>query len=201
MLTAPVLVTQRVNVGSNHAERRDCLDQQWSRFLSLCGLLPVLLPNHTESACGLYQLTNPVGLLLTGGNDLVDYGGDAPERDQTELALLEQAIAQGLPVIGVCRGMQLIMHYFGSQLYSVDGHVQKRQNVLVNDVDTELNSYHQFACTALAELPGWAFAHDGVVKAVRHVQLPLMGIMWHPERFSSPRQADVALFRSHFGLD
>ena len=47
-------------------------------------------------------------MVLTGGNDLAALGGDAPERDATENALLDAAESRRLPVIGVCRGMQVI---------------------------------------------------------------------------------------------
>ena len=101
-----VAVTQRVAVVPERDERRDCLDQEWSRFLAACGLLPLLLPNVAEVALRLCGQIELAGLLLTGGNDLVAVGGDAPERDTTENALLDLAERSRLPVVAVCRGMQ-----------------------------------------------------------------------------------------------
>ena len=65
-----VAITQRVSVVPAYGERRDCLDQAWTRFLAACGLLPVLLPNVTEVALALCEATGIGGLVLTGGNDL-----------------------------------------------------------------------------------------------------------------------------------
>src|SRR5271165_6978792 len=102
-----VAITQRVEVVPGFGERRDCLDQAWTRFLAACGLLPVLVPNVTDVALALCERANVSGVLLTGGNDLAALGGDAPERDAVENALLDFAEQHKLPVLGVCRGMQL----------------------------------------------------------------------------------------------
>ena len=88
-----VAVTQRVAVVPAYGERRDCLDQAWSRFLAACGLLPVLLPNVMETALELCEAAGVGGLLLTGGNDLAQLGGDAPERDAVENSLLDRRSA------------------------------------------------------------------------------------------------------------
>ena len=90
-------VTQRVSVDPAYGERRDCLDQAWTRFLAACGLLPVLLPNVSQAALALCDAVSVSGLVLTGGNDLSTLGGDAPERDITENALLDLAERRGLP--------------------------------------------------------------------------------------------------------
>ena len=48
-----VAITQRVSVVPVYGERRDCLDQAWTKFLAACGLLPVLVPNVTQAALAL----------------------------------------------------------------------------------------------------------------------------------------------------
>jgi len=108
-----VAVTQRVAVEPRHGERRDCLDQAWTRFLLACGLTPMPAPNQQEAALALCTTAPVAGIVLTGGNDLAAYGGDAPERDATEGALIDLAARRGWPVLGVCRGMQMIQERFG----------------------------------------------------------------------------------------
>ncbi|MGA2371934.1 MAG: gamma-glutamyl-gamma-aminobutyrate hydrolase family protein [Candidatus Korobacteraceae bacterium] len=197
-----VAITQRVSVVPAYGERRDCLDQAWTKFLAACGLLPVLLPNVTEAALALCEATGIAGLVLTGGNDLVVLGGDAPERDAVESALLEWAERRGLPVLGVCRGMQVIQQRFGVPLRRVEGHVTQRQVIQVDGKPREVNSYHCFAAfDSRPPLGVWAIADDGVVKAVRHSAQPTTGIMWHPERCVPFSPADVALFRQVFGVE
>jgi putative glutamine amidotransferase len=196
-----VALTQRVSVVPASGERRDCLDQAWTKFLAACGLLPVLLPNVTEAALALCEVAGIAGLVLTGGNDLAVLGGDAPERDAVENALLDWAERRGLPVLGVCRGMQVIQQRFAIPLRRVEGHVAGRQVIRIDGQPQEVNSYHHFAALdSRPPLDVWAVADDGVVKAIRHSAQPITGIMWHPERSVPFSPADVALFRRIFGV-
>jgi N5-(cytidine 5'-diphosphoramidyl)-L-glutamine hydrolase len=196
-----VAITQRVSVVPAYGERRDCLDQAWTKFLAACGLLPVLLPNVTEAALALCELAGIGGLVLTGGNDLAVLGGDAPERDAVENALLDFAQRRRLPVLGVCRGMQVVQQRFAIPLCRVEGHVAQSQVIRIDGERKEVNSYHRFAAfDSRPPLEVWAVADDGVVKAVRHAAEPITGIMWHPERRAPFAPADVALFREVFGV-
>jgi N5-(cytidine 5'-diphosphoramidyl)-L-glutamine hydrolase len=197
-----IAITQRVSVVASRGERLDCLDQAWTRFLSACGLLPVLLPNVTEAALALCEGLDIAGLVLTGGNDLAVLGGDAPERDTVENALLDLAERRGLPVLGVCRGMQVIQQRFAIPLRRVEGHVAQRQVIRIEGESQEINSYHHFAAfDSRPPLDVWAVADDGVVKAIRHSAQPITGIMWHPERFAPFSPADVLLFRRVFAVE
>jgi putative glutamine amidotransferase len=194
-----VAITQRVAVIPEYGERRDCLDQAWPRFIAACGLLPLPLPNNVEVALALCGGSSVAGLVLTGGNDLTAFGGDAPERDATENALLDAAESRGLPVLAVCRGMQLIQQRCAVPLQRVEGHVTRRQIIRIDGEPVEVNSYHRYgARESRPPLDVWAVAPDGVVKAIRHTARPTTGIMWHPERCAPFAATDVALFRRVF---
>ena len=194
-----IAITQRVTVVPAYGERRDCLDQAWIRFLGTCGLLPVVLPNIPDAALALCDRADIAGVVLTGGNDLVALGGDAPERDETEHAVLDLAERRGLPILGVCRGMQVIQHRRAIPLARVEGHVTPHQTIDIEGESTAVNSYHHFgAFDTRPPLEVWAVADDGVVKAVRDPDRWTTGIMWHPERFAPFAARDVALFRRVF---
>jgi putative glutamine amidotransferase len=198
MNATPILITQNVTVGE-HGERRDALDHRWAHFLAICGLLPVPVPNHPEAARGLRATFPDAGLLLTGGNDLVPYGGSAPERDATERLLLTASLNRRTPILGVCRGMQLLQHYYGVALTRVPGHVAVEHEITVRGAPRVVNSYHRWAahhCVAPLEI--WGSAADGVVEAIGSRELRLAGIMWHPERTAIPDARDTTLFRNHF---
>lgn len=194
-----VAITQRVAVVPEHGERRDCLDQAWARFIAACGLLPLALPNVLDVALAMFARPEVAGLVLTGGNDLTAVGGDAPERDLTERALLDAAESRRLPVIGVCRGMQVIQQRYAVPLRRVHGHVTPRQSIDIEGNEAEVNSYHNFgAGESRPPLSTWAQARDGIVKAIRHSDKPMTGIMWHPERNTPFAERDIALFRDVF---
>jgi putative glutamine amidotransferase len=137
--------------------------------------------------------------VLTGGNNLVELGGDAPERDATELLLLEHARKHQKPLMGVCRGMQFLQNNFGVQLETIDGHVAVGHQISGPGIDRTVNSYHQIGTQAShPELTVLARAADGIVEAIRHVSAPLHGIMWHPERCAPFAEGDLNLFRDFF---
>jgi putative glutamine amidotransferase len=151
-----------------------------------------LIPNNKDFTREIVNCEELHGLLLTGGNSLSKYGGDAVERDQVEVFLLEWSISKGLPVLGVCRGMQLIQDFFSNQLLPVHNHVGVRHKLSV-EANTRLsevllslssvNSYQEYGATEVTgELICCASSSDGVIKAVEHASHNVYGVMWHSER-------------------
>ena len=118
---------------------------------------------------------------------------------QNRAALLDFAERRDLPVLGVCRGMQMIQHRFGNQLQRVHGHVAPRQRISIEGRTVEVNSFHNFGATTVhPPLMTWAIADDGVIKAVKHTGRRITGVMWHPERLEPFAGDDVALFSRFF---
>ncbi len=193
-----IAVTQRLDYFESTHEWRNTLDQRWFRFLEACHLVPILVPNHLPTAKQLIETLPLKGILLTGGNDL----GSVPERDAVEHWLLEYAMLQDLPVLGVCRGMQFIQDYCRVPLEQVSGHITPSMEImLINQESFITNSYHRFGSKiTVPELEVWASSHDGVIKAIRHSRFNLTGIMWHPERNLPFHDFDLALFHEVFRL-
>lgn len=189
-------VTQRVVNASEYEERRDALDQQWGHFLKTMGYLSYPIPNQIELLPQILSLPLQ-GVLLTGGNTL---DTDAPERDAVETELLDYSLTKALPLLGVCRGMQLIVRHFGSKLEAVEHHVACSHPIDWNGQNTQVNSYHDYGTfEVLPPLQVTGKGRDGVIESVQHQTLPLYGIMWHPERHSPYRSEDVQFFKSVFG--
>lgn len=199
-----VLYTQRVEVVESYQERRDCADQKIANFLECCGYLPIPLSNVYKDVRGVADTLKPQGIVLTGGNSLERYGGNAPERDRTDRRLLEIAIDRGIPVYGFCRGMQSIIDYYGDMLKNVENHVAVR-HIIRNKVENnwqeiEVNSYHnQGARQVKSPLRAEAWSQDGIIEIIRHESKPIYGTMWHPEREHPFRDRDIKMVQELFG--
>ncbi len=195
-----VVYTQRVEIVESYQERRDCADQNIPRFLQTCGYLPIPIPNVIESVFNFIEQIHPAGIVLTGGNSLNKYGGDAPERDALEIKLLSYALEYDIPVFGFCRGMQVILDFFGCRLEEVYGHVAVHHEIHGIFGERKVNSYHRQACFLVnPPLEILAKAEDGVIEAVRHKQKPVLGIMWHPEREELFSSGDIKCVQKLFG--
>lgn len=185
-------ISQRIVQNEQYPETRDALDQRWYALLNACGLLPVALPNDLVTTKALIAQIPFAGFILSGGND-------HPARAATELFLLKKSLQENMPLLGICHGMQIIQQYFGLQLEKVSQHVMPHQMIHIHDQEEIVNSYHSYGTRETTkELLVWAKAQDGVVKAIRHISLPLMGIMWHPERFEPYAERDVQLIKTFF---
>lgn len=197
----PVIFTQRVDIVAAYGERRDAADQRVADFIYVCGFLPIPLPNDAQKARAIFSALSPAGIILTGGNSLVKYGGNAPERDAADKILLELAVKEKVPLYGFCRGMQSILDYFGNSLMDVQGHVAVRHMAEGIELPQEVNSYHNQGCKELLspDLEVVLKAADGVIEKIRHRKLPIVGTMWHPERESPFREADKAMLKKLFG--
>jgi putative glutamine amidotransferase len=201
-------LTQRADDVFARDERRDALDQQWVKLLDAAGYIPEPIPNRIRDVAGFVDALDLDLVILTGGNDLGALESAqhvAPERDALESELLFVASARSLPVLGVCRGLQTMVHHHGGALRRVDGHVASMHAVeVVRDSVWPLpnrrvvNSFHEWGIDASGLGPdhvALAFAPDGTVEAVCHVSLPQVGVMWHPER-SGDRDCDMTLIRA-----
>nr|WP_325185718.1 gamma-glutamyl-gamma-aminobutyrate hydrolase family protein [uncultured Oscillibacter sp.] len=194
-----ILYTQRVEIITAYHERRDCADQRIARFLQACGFIPVPVNNLPEFAEEFAGCVRPAGILLTGGNDLAAYGGNAPERDATERVLLDYAVQRDLPVLGFCRGMQMIADYFGNTLQPVKNHVACRHKITGDLPHKSVNSYHNWGVSTIED-PLYALerTEDGIIEAICHRERSVMGIMWHPEREDPFAEEDIWLFSEFF---
>jgi len=188
-----IAVSMRSAPNHTYDEPRDAISHDWVRLLDSLGVLPLLVPNADRAPERFLRTFEARGLLLTGGDDLGDKGNESA-RDRAESRLLVYCLDAGLPVLGVCRGLQVInQHYGGSLARRIDGHVACEHDVLLHaplgglpsGATTRVNSYHQDGVhqhQLAPELDAVAVSPDGLVEALRHPALPVLAIQWHPER-------------------
>lgn len=191
-------ITQRREPVPGYGEHRAELDERWPVLLRKCGMLAVPLPNQASIAVEMASSLALPALIFSGGGNLAGHGGDIA-RDETERALLAWAIEHNIPVLGVCRGMQLILDAFDLELIPVPGHVGRRHLLSGPAGGRTVNSFHHLAAVEVGP-PFCATAWAGeVVESVEHPGARIIGVMWHPEREAPFDPADVALIRRALG--
>lgn len=193
-----VLISQRVDSVEGRDEVRDGLDTRFAPILWEMGFAGIPLANFVPNPHSYVASFEADAAILSGGNDI----GSTPDRDATETALLDWAAEAGIPVLAICRGLQVLNRYQGGRLERVSGHVATRHHVqgLLAPRGREVNSYHTqgISLSGLGHgLGAIACDDDGHVEAVMHRQLPWLGVMWHPERERTPDPEDLRLIRTH----
>jgi putative glutamine amidotransferase len=200
------------------------------------GGVPVVLPPTGEETAAEAVIRSLDGLLLSGGSDLdpgyygeepvPELGVTLPERDAFEMTLVGLALRRGMPVFGICRGMQVLNVALGGTLYQ-DLPSQWERDVLKHRQDTpkwqpthevrvedgsyvagvmdrrvvKVNSYHHQGVKDLARgLLATGRSSDGVVEAVEAVDVSerwLLGVQWHAEAMRGAGPQQESLFEAH----
>ena len=227
-MTKVVGVSLRVITTDDHRGPRDAINHNWHKLFSQYNILPVLIPNQPDLVASLLKDIPFSALLLIGGNNVgpvdeyersIHIDDVSKERDATEYAIIEYALRYHKPILGVCRGMQILNAYFDGHIIRnlKDVNLASRSHVGVTHdfdiVDAEYqsylgeksantNSFHSNAVpesTLSAELLPFAIARDGIVEGVYHPDCPMIGIQWHPERADSAENIDRMLIEKWLG--
>ena len=210
---------------------RHLIITSYVRAVIAAGGTPLLIPSDEDDGLAAEYLPLLHGLLVPGGEDVTPalYGEDPlrqvtfmnEEKDRMELALIRGAVERGMPVFGICRGIQLLNVCFGGTLYQdlpaqypgVLGHAQDMaiRGQLTHRVTLEpdsllekllggeplsVNSYHHQAVRTPA--PGFtvaARAADGVIEGVEDLKRNLYAVQWHPEDLVESHPRFRPLFR------
>ncbi|MBE3556205.1 MAG: gamma-glutamyl-gamma-aminobutyrate hydrolase family protein [Firmicutes bacterium] len=192
------------------------------------GGLPLLIGYLPDALCQ-QAVTQSDAVLLTGGEDVdpLRYGAYPqrglgsvdPKRDATELAVVRAALAQGKPLLAICRGIQVLNVALGGTLYQdlprerpgtlLHSQTAPRwaashpvsiapESLLARLIGADpypVNSFHHQSCRSLGEgLVVTATAPDGVVEAIELPGRPVLGVQWHPEDMAADDPRAQALF-------
>ncbi len=214
-MKARILITTSSSARSTGVRRMDVIGgMNYAEAVSQLGGIPFFAPNVAASMAEAF-ISQVDGLLLSGGVDFdpalfdesphPELGMIDEARDAFELACYKAARAKGIPILGICRGIQAINVAEGGSLYQhipalPDCHQHAQQNSdgsLFHKVSLEegsslakgfgktsirTNSYHHQAIERLGKnLKIVAKSDDGMVEAVESLDGQVLGVQWHPE--------------------
>ncbi len=223
-MSAPLI---GITVNRDYLQERYWLPAAYVRRVTEAGGAALLLP---PAGAGEQErvLDRLDGLLLSGGGDITPFyfgeepraglGEVDPERDEWEIALTREALRRDLPLLGICRGLQLlnvaaggglIQHLTGPNTLQHDQKAPRscashtvtvapgtRLAALIGDGVLAVNSFHHQSAAFPA--PGFevsAAAPDGVIEALESAGRRFcLAVQWHPETLDHP--ASAALFQS-----
>jgi putative glutamine amidotransferase len=231
----------RIGITSWHRGDRDGLERweairdNYTGAILAAGGLPLILPipgDEPGLIAGYLDVVD--GLLFTGGEDVAPaYYGEAAdarcqepdrERDLFEIHLARAALEQETPVLGICRGLQLLNVAAGGTLYQdvacrpgtlahhsaktenrqnlihhVRIHPGTRLHAIMGVTESQVTStHHQFVKDLAPRLQATAeAAEDGIVEAIERSDHPfLVAVQWHPERMYRKHPEHLALFQA-----
>ena len=193
--------------GSFAGYKRAYVNKDYVDAVVRAGGVPLIIPFTTNKEVIISQAQLIDGLILSYGQEPSQKLGETfPERDTYEMILLEESKKRNIPILGICRGSQLINVAAGGTLYQdlslIPGNILKHnqvnkptlkthiikieENSIISSIfgkETMVNSFHHQAIDKVADdFIVVARASDGVVEAIEHKTYKfLVAVQWHPE--------------------
>jgi len=205
-----IAISQRLQEIVEYNETREALDVRWGQLLYSANLIPVAIPTLIPIETFLKEVKVD-GFILSGGNDLsqVTQSHLSKTRDNLERKIIQFSIDKKIPLLGVCRGMQIIGNYFGLTLKPINNHSgtsHEIQYLISHDplidlliMNVKRNSYHDYALeNTNSDLLTVARSMDGAIEAIKHKNFPIFAHMWHPERNKPFLDEDVLFLKKFF---
>ena len=207
-------ISCRIDEEESYNEVRNSLSVDWISYFNSLKYDPIIIP------CGLSNINEYLnnfdldGIILSGGNNInpklyhSDYKMDSVYefRDSSEFDIINYALKNKLPLLGVCRGMSIINIYFnGSLTHNIKNHVNINHKLVINkfldyfDKEIFVNSFHNHGIKSSnlgSNLNVFAKSEDGFIEGIYNLDKLIFGVQWHPER--DPRDEQFDYFLNNF---
>ena len=167
----------------------DFLDHYWIDYFGKKKSDYNLIPNNIYLSEKILKKINL--LILTGGNDIISNKKESLTRNKIEKNLIKKAIKKKIPILGICRGAQLLNISFGGKIKKVRNQMRTRHNIYItkNDIIKKkilnVNSFHNFGIkknNLSKKFVKIAFDKENNIEMFVSKKHKIIGVMWHPER-------------------
>ena len=167
----------------------DFIDHYWINFFEKKKIEYSLLPNNFALSKKMLRKKNL--LILSGGNDLFSNQKEAQIRNNVERKLISEAINNKIPILGICRGAQILNQYFGGNIKKLKFHMRVRHNIYFENNNIfrfkklNVNSYHNYGINSdnlSKKFEVIAFDNKKNIELYMYKKKKILGAMWHPER-------------------
>ena len=195
-----IIISLRLEKIGKYEEERDNLDIRLSQIIEKSGYMPVLMPNNLKLTSQYLNQIRPKGVILSGG-------GDPTKKDKrlkNELNLIKYSLQKNIPLLGICRGAQVLNIFFGGKIKKIKNYWKKNKRIygpLIKKKKIKINSYHDYGFTEEMlgkNLNPIAYSSDKIIKSFIHNKYKFFAIMWHPERYKLFKNFDKNLIKKFF---
>ena len=190
----------RVDQFGKYKEMRDNIDIRFIHLFQRLNFVPILIPTSISNIELFINKMSLDGIILSPGGDPLKQD----IRKKNEFKIIKYCIKKKIPILGICRGAQIINLYFKGKLKKVKNHVRVNHQIfgrLIKTKKIKVNSYHDlgFDKKMLGDnLVVQAYAKDQVIECFSHKKFNILGIMWHPERNKKIKSFDMNIIKSFF---
>ena len=176
----------------------DFIDHYWIRYFEKRKIKFTLIPN-SKNLLPNYLSKNVDLILLPGGNDIFEKNKSSKNRLIIENKLIKFSIRNKIPLLGICRGMQVINLFFGGKIEKISGHMKKSTKItmkqnLFKTKTIKVKCFHNYGIKPKSlskNLEIHATDKYKNIEMLKHKDYFIRGLMWHPERESNFNKLDI----------
>ena len=138
---------------------------------------------------------------MPGGNDLYEKLYSSKIRLNIEKKLIKHSLQNSIPLIGICRGMQVLNIYFGGDIKKIPRHMKASHRIILKKrffkkKEFKVNSFHNYGITNSCLAKNFeilAEDTDNNIEMFKHKRSKVYGFMWHPEREKNTKDLDFII--------
>ena len=187
-----ILITS--NYKKYHKTYIDFVDHYWINYFDKRNHVFNQLPNSIKISQKILKTIKWIDLIiLPGGNDIMKKDKISKTRLKVEQNAINYGLKRNIPILGVCRGMQVINYFFNGKIDRIYGHMKSNHNIYINKnifgkSKYYVNSFHNYGIKRVSKSKKFntlAIDKNNNIEMFKHEKKKIYGVMWHPERTSN----------------